>query len=121
MNGPEGKEGSGEGVGRAARGMKSDRLIENILAAPTRKLMIDLEADAAKLTDVLKGKTVKLVKRHRFSELMIEFEDGARLFVNRNSDGLDFCDRVTMFSNGTSVCGDFGRWIVFESRANSES
>jgi hypothetical protein len=53
------------------------------------RLMTDLENEAAELTDFLKGKVVKIVRRHRISEIMIEFEDGARLFVNKTSDGLD--------------------------------
>lgn len=52
--------------------------------------MEDLEDEAAKLTDLLRGKTVKVVRRHRFGEVMIEFDDGTRLFVNNISDGLDF-------------------------------
>ena len=51
---------------------------------------MNLEGEAARLSSFLKGKVVKFVKRHRTSELMIEFEDGARLFVNKTSDGLEF-------------------------------
>ena len=54
------------------------------------QLMSDLENEATKLTDLLKGKVVRTVRRHRFSEVMIEFDDGTRLFVNKTSEGLEF-------------------------------
>lgn len=38
------------------------------------------EADQA--TEMLSGRTVRVVRRHRPSELLIEFDDGTRLFVN---------------------------------------
>jgi len=50
----------------------------------------DLENEAARLTDLLKGKAVKIVRRHRPSEIVIEFDDGTRLFVDRISNGLEF-------------------------------
>jgi hypothetical protein len=52
--------------------------------------MSDLENESAKLTELLKGKVVKTVRRHRSSEVMIEFDDGSRLFVDRSSEGLEF-------------------------------
>ena len=51
--------------------------------------MTDLDNEAKKLTDLLKGKTVKIVWRHRRDEVAIEFDDRTRLFVNRHADGLD--------------------------------
>ena len=51
--------------------------------------MPNLEDEAAKLTELLRGKTVKLVKRRRLGELMIEFDDETRLFVNNIPDGLE--------------------------------
>ena len=52
--------------------------------------MVDLEDEAAKLTDLLRGKIVKVVRRHRSREVAIAFEDGTCLFVDNISDGLDF-------------------------------
>jgi hypothetical protein len=52
--------------------------------------MIDLDDEAARLTDLLRGKVVKVVWRHRPKEVGIEFNDGTRLFVDAVSDGLDF-------------------------------
>jgi hypothetical protein len=52
--------------------------------------MEDLENEAAKLTELLRGKAVKLVRRHRAKEIMIEFDDGTRLFVHTVSEPLEF-------------------------------
>ena len=52
--------------------------------------MADLENEAAQLTDLLNAKTIRIVRRHRPDEILIEFDDGTRLFVNRTSDGLEF-------------------------------
>lgn len=52
--------------------------------------MLELEVEATKLTDLLRGKTVKLVRRHRSGEVLIEFDDGTRLFVNNIPNGLEF-------------------------------
>jgi hypothetical protein len=50
---------------------------------------MELEREAARLTELLRGKAVKLVRRRRPSEVMIEFEGGTRLFVDNGPDGLD--------------------------------
>jgi hypothetical protein len=52
--------------------------------------MEDLENEAAKLTELLRGKAVKLVRRHRAREVVIEFDDGTRLFVDTVSEPLEF-------------------------------
>jgi molybdopterin-binding protein len=52
--------------------------------------MSDFENEAVKLTELLKGKVVKTVRRNRNSEVMIEFDDGTRLFVNMSSERLEF-------------------------------
>jgi hypothetical protein len=52
--------------------------------------MTDLEKEAAQLTELLRGKVLRIVRRHRSDEILIEFEDGTRLFVNRISAGLEF-------------------------------
>ena len=52
--------------------------------------MTDLEKEAAQLTELLHGKVLKIVRRHRSDEILIEFEDGTRLFVNGIAAGLEF-------------------------------
>jgi hypothetical protein len=42
----------------------------------------DLDREGQRLTELLAGKTIKIAKRHRETEIMLEFLDGARLFVN---------------------------------------
>lgn len=41
-----------------------------------------LENEAQRLTELLSGKAVTKVWRHRNSELAIEFMDGTRLFID---------------------------------------
>ena len=53
-------------------------------------VLASLEEEAAKMSDMLRGKIVKAIKRHRTKEVMIEFSDGTRLFVDRTAEGLDF-------------------------------
>ena len=48
-----------------------------------------MEDEAKRATKLLKGKTVKKVWRHRPEELAIEFDDGTRLFVDREETGLE--------------------------------
>jgi hypothetical protein len=55
-----------------------------------RHPMADLEDQGRKLTGLLRGKIVKVIRRHRSGEVMIEFDDGARLHVNNIPDGLEF-------------------------------
>jgi hypothetical protein len=51
----------------------------------------DLSQEARRMTELLVGKTVKIVRRHRSSEVLVEFADGTRLFVNGiNHAELDF-------------------------------
>jgi hypothetical protein len=52
--------------------------------------MVDLENEAAELTNLLRGKVVEVIRRHRPWEILIEFDDGMRLFVNNIPDGLEF-------------------------------
>ena len=51
--------------------------------------MVDLKHEAEELTNLLQGKTVKIVWRHRATEIGIEFDDGTRLFVDATTTGLD--------------------------------
>ncbi len=52
-------------------------------------LMPDLQDEATELTSLLSRKVVKFVRRHRAEEILIEFDDGTRLFVNNVPNGLD--------------------------------
>ncbi|WP_082905757.1 hypothetical protein [Bradyrhizobium centrolobii] len=49
----------------------------------------NLEDEAARLTELLRGKVVKVVWRHRPGEVGIEFNDGTRLFFDAVSNGLE--------------------------------
>jgi hypothetical protein len=53
------------------------------------RLKEDLENEAKKLTDLLHGKSVKVVTRHRAREVVVEFDGGTRLF-DAASDPLEF-------------------------------
>lgn len=44
--------------------------------------MDELASEAARATELLAGRTVRAVHRHRVSELLIEFENGVKLFVD---------------------------------------
>jgi len=55
------------------------------------KKVDSLHEEAAKMTSMLKGKSVARVFRHRKKEVGIEFTDGARLFIDWEPNGvLDF-------------------------------
>lgn len=45
----------------------------------------NLKEEAARATALLRGRIIKTVWRHRPGEIGIEFEDGARLFVDSSS------------------------------------
>jgi hypothetical protein len=53
-------------------------------------MTIDLETDAERMSRLLRGKAVRVVKRHRIGEVLLEFNDGTRFFVNAIADRLDF-------------------------------
>jgi hypothetical protein len=53
------------------------------------KTMEELDAEASKATEMLRGKTVKVIRRHRPEEILIEFTDGTRLYVDRAPEGLE--------------------------------
>ena len=44
--------------------------------------MDELASEAARATEMLRGRTIRVVRRHRASELLIEFDDGTRLFID---------------------------------------
>jgi hypothetical protein len=48
-----------------------------------------LAQEAAAATTALAGNVVARVERHRSSEILIEFTDGTRLFVDSSADGLE--------------------------------
>jgi hypothetical protein len=47
-----------------------------------RNVNDDFSQEAQRLTGLLTGKTVKIVRRRRSSELLVEFVDGTRLYVD---------------------------------------
>ena len=49
----------------------------------------ELASEAQRATRMLQGKVVRAVWRHRPEEIGIEFEDGARLFVDMRPTGLE--------------------------------
>lgn len=48
-----------------------------------------LQREAERATEMLRGKTVSVVWRHRHGEVGIQFTDGTRLFVDQASDGVE--------------------------------
>jgi hypothetical protein len=48
-----------------------------------------LPQEAAAATNALAGKVVARVERHRVSEILVEFTDGTRLFVDATVEGLE--------------------------------
>lgn len=51
---------------------------------------MELQEEAKRLHELLRAKTVKVVLRHRPSELVIAFDDGTTLFIESAPDGLEF-------------------------------
>jgi hypothetical protein len=49
----------------------------------------DLEEEARSATQILAGKSVRQLWRHRSSEVAIEFTDGSRLFVDATGEVLE--------------------------------
>ncbi len=43
---------------------------------------MDLDQEGERATERLKGKSVNRITRHRLAEVLIEFTDGTRLFVD---------------------------------------
>jgi hypothetical protein len=50
---------------------------------------MNLEQEAERATDLLKGKEVAKVTRHRAKEVCVEFTDGTRLFVDHHPDDIE--------------------------------
>jgi hypothetical protein len=51
---------------------------------------VNLEEEADRMTRLLQGKTLATVRRHQNTEIVLEFSDGTRLFVNNVPAGLEF-------------------------------
>jgi len=49
----------------------------------------DLHDEAARATEMLQGKTVARVMRNRPGEVVIEFQDGTRVFIDRSETGVE--------------------------------
>ena len=49
----------------------------------------NLENEAERASELLKGKVVANVWRHKANELMVQFTDGTRLFVDMRQSGLE--------------------------------
>jgi hypothetical protein len=47
---------------------------------------MDLEQEASRATELLAGRTVRAVYRHRPGEVVVMFTDGTRLFVDGRPD-----------------------------------
>lgn len=54
---------------------------------PQKKI---LASEARKLSSLIKGRVVSSVKRFNNSELMLEFNDKTRLYVNARGGNLEF-------------------------------
>ena len=50
---------------------------------------MDLHEESRRATDLLKGKVVSEIYRHREKEIVVEFRDGTRLFVDYVANGLE--------------------------------
>ena len=50
---------------------------------------MNLNEEADRATELLKGRIVDFVKRHREGEVMIQFTDGTRLFVDKTETGIE--------------------------------
>lgn len=50
---------------------------------------MDLKQETDLATEMLSGKSVKSVKRHRPGEVLIEFTDGTRLFIDAKTAELE--------------------------------
>jgi hypothetical protein len=48
-----------------------------------------LKAEAERASEMLRGKVVARVIRHRPTEVLLEFTDGTRLFVDQAADALE--------------------------------
>lgn len=52
-------------------------------------MRMTLEEESMLATEMLSGKVVARVVRHRETEVLVEFTDGTRLFVDRSTNGVE--------------------------------
>lgn len=50
---------------------------------------MNLKKESLRATELTKGKVISVVRRYRKKEVMVEFTDGSRLFVDHLPDRLD--------------------------------
>jgi hypothetical protein len=50
---------------------------------------MNMEEEAQQATQLLEGKVFEFLWRHRKGEILIQFVDGTRLFINQVSDDLE--------------------------------
>jgi hypothetical protein len=48
---------------------------------------MDLKTEGKRASEMLKGKVVARVTRHRAEEVCLEFTDGSRIYVDRKAEG----------------------------------
>jgi len=58
-------------------------------ASAAAKKKDKLSREAKEATKLLRGKTVRIVRRHRAREVLVEFKDGTRLFVDGRTNRLE--------------------------------
>ena len=51
---------------------------------------MNLSTESFQATELLKGKTISVIKKLRKKEILIEFTDGTRLFVDWKQNELEF-------------------------------
>jgi len=51
--------------------------------------MLELKLEADRATEILKGKKVLKILRHRIGEFGIEFTDGKRLFLDHQPESIE--------------------------------
>ena len=49
----------------------------------------ELTLESTNATEMLSGKVVAKVVRHRLTEVLVEFTDGTRLFIDHNASKLE--------------------------------
>lgn len=49
----------------------------------------DLADEATRATEMLQGKVIARITRQRETEVLVEFADGTRLFIDRSGPGVE--------------------------------
>ncbi len=63
---------------------------------------MNLEEESHKATRMLKNKVIDVLWRHQPCEVVIQFTDGTRLFIDQTSDGLELSITEGMKPNSES-------------------